>query len=200
MRRHILIAATLVPALLWGVPATAEPLIYGLQVEQAERRFDDGSDLYAWDFDALVGTDELKVVWRSEAEYLTEGNQFETLENQLRLQKPISTFFDAVVGVRLDTPRGEDRAYGVVGVKGLAPQWFEIDADLYVGETSFVRIEAEYESALTVQGGGMGPEQGDAAVEQMAGKGPSPSKLRSCKIFCTLLMVGCISASAVAQC
>lgn len=149
MRSNILVIAALVPALFWTVPATAEPLIYGLQLEQAERRLDDGSDVYAWDFDALAGTDELKVVWRSEAEYLTEGKQFETLENQLRLQKPISTFFDAVVGVRLDTPRGEDRAYGVVGVKGLAPQWFELDADLYVGETSFVRVEAEYEGLIT---------------------------------------------------
>lgn len=147
-RAHIAIAAVAWTA-LWSVPATAEPLIYGVQVEQAERRFDDGSDVYAWDFDALAGTDELKVVWRSEAEYLTEGNQFETLENQLRLQKPISTFFDAVVGVRVDTPRGEDRVYGVVGVKGLAPQWFELDADLYLGETSFVRVEAEYEGLIT---------------------------------------------------
>ncbi|SDG36975.1 copper resistance protein B [Thalassobaculum litoreum] len=149
MRRHVLATAALIPTLFWTAPAPAEPLIYGLQVEQAERRFDDGSDLYAWDFDALVGTDELKLIWRSEAEYLTEGSRFEKLENQLRLQTPISTFFDAVVGVRLDTPRGEDRAYGVIGVKGLAPQWFELDADLYVGETSFVRIEAEYEGLIT---------------------------------------------------
>ena len=149
MRRHVLATAGLIPTLFWTAPAPAEPLIYGLQVEQAERRFDDGSDLYAWDFDALVGTDELKLIWRSEAEYLTEGSRFEKLENQLRLQTPISTFFDAVVGVRLDTPRGEDRAYGVIGVKGLAPQWFELDADLYVGETSFVRIEAEYEGLIT---------------------------------------------------
>ncbi|MEQ8587360.1 MAG: copper resistance protein B [Thalassobaculaceae bacterium] len=147
-RAHIAIAAVAWTA-LWSMPATAEPLIYGIQVEQAERRLDDGSDVYAWDFDAVAGTDELKVVWRSEAEYVTEGNQFETLENQLRLQKPISTFFDAVVGVRVDTPRGEDRVYGVVGVKGLAPQWFELDADLYVGETSFVRVEAEYEGLIT---------------------------------------------------
>lgn len=145
---HVAIAV-LAWAAFGSVSATAEPLIYGVQVEQAERRFDDGSDVYAWDFDALVGTDELKVVWRSEAEYLTEGSRFETLENQLRLQKPISTFFDAVVGVRVDTPRGEDRVYGVVGVKGLAPQWFEVDADLYLGETSFVRIEAEYEGLIT---------------------------------------------------
>lgn len=149
MDRWLAATAAMVWIAVGAAPGLAEPLIYGVQVDQAERRFDDGSDVYAWEFDALAGTDELKAVWRSEAEYLTGGNQFETLENQLRLQTPISTFFDAAIGVRVDTPRGEDRAYGVLGVKGLAPQWFEVDADLYLGETSFVRLEAEYEGLIT---------------------------------------------------
>lgn len=130
-------------------PVIAEPLIWGIQVEQAERRFDEGSDIHAWDFDALVGTDELKVVWRGEAEYLVRDSRFETLENQLRVQTPVSEFFDAVAGVRVDTPRGEDRVYGVLGFHGLAPQWFEIDADLFLGETPFLRFEAEYEGLIT---------------------------------------------------
>jgi copper resistance protein B len=132
-----------------GHTAKAEPLIWGLQAEQLELRIDDGEDIFAWDFDAVVGTDELKFVWRSAAEYLTDASQFETLENQARLQVPISTFFDAVAGVRVDTPRGEDRVYGVIGLKGLAPQWFEVDADLYLGEASAVRFEAEYEGLIT---------------------------------------------------
>lgn len=130
-------------------PGVAEPLIWGIQVEQAERRFGEGSDILAWDFDALLGADELKVVWRSEAEYLVLDSRFETLENQIRVQTPISEFFDAVAGVRVDTPRGEDRVYGVLGFHGLAPQWFEIDADLFLGETSFLRFEAEYEGLIT---------------------------------------------------
>lgn len=96
-----------------------------------------------------VGTDEAKFVWRSTAEYLTDSSQFETLENQARLQMPISNFFDAVAGVRLDTPKGEDRVYGVIGLHGLAPQWFEVDADLYLGEASAARFEAEYEGLIT---------------------------------------------------
>ena len=31
----------------------------------------------------------------------------------------------------------------------MAPQWFALDADLYVGEASFVRVEAEYEGLIT---------------------------------------------------
>jgi len=130
--------------------AQAEPLIWGFQAEQFEYRAMDGEDAFVWDFDALAGSDELKFVWRSEAELGLTSDDFEKLENQLRLQFPISTFFDAVVGAYADTPDGApDRYAGVVSVKGLAPQWFEIDADLFVSEHPFFRFEAEYEALLT---------------------------------------------------
>ena len=37
----------------------------------------------------------------------------------------------------------------MAGTHGPAPQWFEVDADLFVGETSFVRFEVEYEGLIT---------------------------------------------------
>lgn len=134
----------------WSLPAAAEQLIYGFQAEQLENRSADGTDTFVWDFDAFVGTDELKLVWRSEGERLQGSGQFETLENQLRLQIPISTFFDGVVGVQSSTPDGlPDRYNAVLGIKGLAPQWFEVDADLYLSDHSFLRFEGEYEGLLT---------------------------------------------------
>ena len=129
--------------------AVAEPVFWGVQVEQLEFRLGDETDVLAWDFDALIGTDELRFVWRSEAEYALEEDAFETLENQARLQVPISDFFDAVAGVRVDTPDGPDRVYGVVGVHGLAPQWFEIDADFFISEDPIFRFETEYEALIT---------------------------------------------------
>lgn len=147
----VLTSAIAALSLLMPSDGQAESLIWGIQIEQFEYRLGEDENILAWNFDAIAGTDELKAVWRSEAEYLTEQGQFETLENQFRLQTPISSFFDAVVGVRVDTPEGEDRAYGVIGMKGLAKQWFEIDADFYLGETSFFRLEAEYEGLITNQ-------------------------------------------------
>lgn len=131
--------------------ASAEALTYGIQAEQLEyRSIDGGGGAYVWDFDALVGTDELKFVWRSEGEVAEGSGDIESLENQLRLQMPISRFFDAVVGVYAQTPdQLPDRYAAVVGVKGLAPQWFEIDADLYLSDQSFLRFEGEYEALLT---------------------------------------------------
>jgi copper resistance protein B len=137
------------PAYLAGAPVNAEAVIWGIQAEQLEYRTGDGSNILAWDFDAVVGTDELKFVWRSEAEYALDDDVFETFENQARLQMPISDFFDGVFGVRVDTPEGPDRVYGVIGVHGLAPQWFEIDADLFLSDKPTFRFEAEYEALIT---------------------------------------------------
>ena len=142
-------AAFLAVAMGATLPAAAEQTIWGIQAEQLEFRLTEGSDVFAWDFDALYGTDELKFVWRSEAEYATADNAFETLENQIRLQTPISRFFDAVAGVRADTPNGPDRFSGVVGLHGLAPQWFEVDLDLFVSDKPSLRFEAEYEALVT---------------------------------------------------
>ena len=127
-------------------------LIYGLQLEELEfRRGDEGEELFAWNGDAFVGTDEVKLRWLGEGEYDTATSKFEGLENRLVLQWPISPFFDIKAGFRVDTPNGPDRSYSVLGLTGLAPQWFEIDADFFVsekGDTS-ARLDAEYELLIT---------------------------------------------------
>lgn len=146
---RLFLAGALAPAILLTSPVAAEQLIWGIQAEQLEYRIGDESDVLAWDFDAIAGTDELKFVWRSEAEFSFEEEAFETLENQARLQVPISDFFDAVGGIRVDTPDGPDRVYGVLGLHGLAEQWFEVDADLFIGEDPSARFEVEYEGLIT---------------------------------------------------
>jgi copper resistance protein B len=127
-------------------------LIYGLQLEELEfRRGDEGEELFAWNGDAFVGTDEVKLRWLGEGEYDTTTSKFEGLENRLVLQWPISPFFDMKAGFRVDTPNGPDRSESVLGLTGLAPQWFEIDADFFVsekGDTS-ARLDAEYELLIT---------------------------------------------------
>lgn len=152
MPRKYWIVGVLAPALSLSIAQAAEPvspIYYGFQAEQAEIRFNDGEEIFAWDFDAFVGTDELKFVWRSEAEYSLDEDEFETLENQLRVATPISPFFDAIAGVRFETPEGNDRVDGVIGVHGLAQQWIEVDADLFISDDPSVRLEAEYEGLIT---------------------------------------------------
>lgn len=142
--------AFLVPAVFAGAPATAEPILWAFQAEQFEYRVGEASNnVLAWDTDAYAGTDELKLRWISKGEYLLEVDAFEKLENQLRLQTPISDFWDVVAGVRVDTPEGPDRVYGVVGLHGLAQQWIEVDADLYISGNPRLGVDLEYEGLIT---------------------------------------------------
>lgn len=143
------LAGAFAPALIGLSPAFAEEVLWAVQVEQLEYRVGEDENVAAFDFDAYAGTDELKLVWRTEGEYSTDERAWETLENQLRVQVPVSPFFDAVAGVRVDTPEGENRVHAVLGLHGLAPQWFEVDADLFVSEYPSLRLEAEYEGLIT---------------------------------------------------
>jgi copper resistance protein B len=127
---------------------------WGIQLEEFEYRYDDdsGDKLGVWDGDIFYGTDEYKFRWLTKGEYENEESNFSTLENQFVIQSPISDFFDAKAGLRFDTPEGgENRSYAVIGIAGLAPQWFEVDSNFYISEKgdASADIEAEYELLLT---------------------------------------------------
>lgn len=150
MRISNIFAGALTAGVLTMSSAHAEELIWGVKIEQMEVRVgDNGTEVLAWDGDAVVGTDELKFVLRNEGEFETDGDVLETMETQARFQVPVSEFFDVAAGIRFDTPEGPDRTHAVLGLKGLAPQWFEIDADLYLSRHPSFRFEAEYEALIT---------------------------------------------------
>lgn len=145
-------AAVLLAAAL---PAQAEmlddALFTSVRFDQLEYRVGDGSNIAAWDAEAWVGGDYWKLALESEGEYATRSRRFETLENQLVVRRMVSDFFDAKAGIRVDTPAGPDRVYGVIGFEGLAPQWFEVDGDLFLSEKGDLtaRFSAEYDILLT---------------------------------------------------
>tara|TARA_R110002072_G_scaffold1084_8_gene8965 strand:- start:1042 stop:1767 length:726 start_codon:yes stop_codon:yes gene_type:complete len=155
MRIKSFLAAGAVVAALAATPAAAQEtnlVYYGIQLEELEHRWgDENEELFVWNGDAFVGTDELKLRWLSEGEYDTNERKFETLENRLVVQMPVSDFFDVKAGIRADTPKGKSRLYGVLGLTGLAKQWIEIDADLFVSDKgdASARLDAEYELLLT---------------------------------------------------
>jgi copper resistance protein B len=132
-------------------PVAAEPLIWGVQAEQFEYRFGEDADALAWEADAFVGTDAAKLRYQGEGEFDLEEDSLEAWENRLVVQVPVSPFFDAKAGVRYDAPDGPDRFYGVLGVQGLTPQWFEVDLDAFLSEKGdlSVRLDAEYEALIT---------------------------------------------------
>lgn len=154
----LVLAAGLLPAM--PLQAMETPMqhsmhsgyFYGVQVEKLEYRAGDrGEELGYWSADAFYGTDDLKLRWITEGEYDFREKVYETLENQLALQVPVSIFFDAKAGLRFDTPDGQNRQYAFVGVTGLAPYWFELDSNLYVSDQGDLSadLDAEYEVLLS---------------------------------------------------
>jgi len=126
--------------------------ISSVKFEQLEYRFIDDDSAIVWQGNAYYGTDEWKVRFQSEAEFAVDADEFEALENQLLYQFPVSTFFDAQFGLRYDSPTEQDnRLYGVAGIQGLAPQWFEIDINAFISEDGKIsgRLDADYELLIT---------------------------------------------------
>src|SRR3546814_6541434 len=76
-----------------------------------------------------------------------------------------------------------ERAYGVIGLQGLAPQFFEVDSAIFVsnkGDVS-VRFEAEYELLITQRLVLQPSAELDMAVQEVSelgiGSGPSSIEL-----------------------
>jgi copper resistance protein B len=62
-----------------------------------------------------------------------------------------SRWWDVVAGLRQDVRPGDPQTWAAVGVQGLAPYWFDIEATGYVGPGGRTRgrVEVEYELLLT---------------------------------------------------
>ncbi len=153
--KHLSLSVMTACALLGGGPGYAadkhDPAVAMVKIDQLEYRAHKGDDLVAWDGQGKFGTDEHKLALRSEGAYIRDTDRFEKAEVQLLYQRMVSDFFDAQIGVRHDFKPDPSRSYGVIGVNGLAPQWFEVDASLFVsnkGDAS-VRLEIEYDILLT---------------------------------------------------
>jgi copper resistance protein B len=75
----------------------------------------------------------------------------EEIETQLYWSHAYTRWWDTTLGVRHDTGAGESRSWAALGVKGLAPYWFETEATAFVGDdgATALRLEAEYELLLT---------------------------------------------------
>lgn len=109
-----------------------------------------GDEVLLWDMQAWYGGDVDKFYIKTEGEYAFDDDEIEDAEIQGLWSRAIAPFWDLQGGLRYDfEPKGE--TYAVLGVQGLAPYWFEIDAAAFVSSKGDLtaRIEAEYELLLT---------------------------------------------------
>lgn len=92
-----------------------------------------------------IGTDLNRLWLRSEGE--RSDGRTEAADLELLYGRSIATWWDLVAGVRQDFKPGRAQTFAAIGVQGLAPQKFEVEATAYFGERGQfgARFEAEYE-------------------------------------------------------
>jgi copper resistance protein B len=83
--------------------------------------------------------------------WLTGEEKFEEAQTELFYSRNIGSFWDAQIGVRHDFKPDPDRTFAALGVQGLAPYWFELEATAYVSEDGDISaaLEAEYDLILS---------------------------------------------------
>jgi copper resistance protein B len=128
-----------------------ETLNWLLLGERFEQREDDGDTAYLWELQGWVGRDLDKLWFKTEGHYDARRDTTERTEVQLLYSRAIAPFWDLQAGLRVDGGAGPSRTHAVLGVMGLAPYWFEVDAAVFLGERGDpgARLEAEYELRFT---------------------------------------------------
>lgn len=126
-----------------------DPLVWMVLVDQLEWQKSSSADAVAWDLAAWAGYDTGRLRLRAEG---TRANGA-TVDNRAELlwSRPVAPWWDLVAGLRQDSGLGPARTYGVIGVQGLSPYRFQVEADLFVGERgqAGARVKSEYNVLLT---------------------------------------------------
>jgi copper resistance protein B len=120
-------------------------------IDRLEASFGDGTEAYLWDLQGWSGGDINRFWWKSEGEG-EFGEGLESVELQALYSRAVTPFWDVQTGVRHDfRPDGEDTTHLVLGVQGLAPHWWEIDAAAFLSTEGDLtaRVEAEYDQRIT---------------------------------------------------
>lgn len=116
------------------------------QLEWLPRGGENGLNL---DSKGWVGGDLNRFWYRLESDI--ENRRIGELRADLLYGLSIGRWWDLVGGIRQDVRPGPAQTWAAIGIQGLAPYWFEVEATAYFdksGRTHF-RFETEYELLLT---------------------------------------------------
>lgn len=122
-----------------------DPLLTMVKADKLEFRDSDEGNLLVWELDAWVGKDLSKFWFKSSGESL--DGEVESNEVDLLYSKAIAPFWDVQFGLRHEFKPEPTKDRVGIGVMGVAPYLFEIDANVFIDEDSMLnaRIDAEYE-------------------------------------------------------
>ena len=122
---------------------------YFVLFDQLEWKTGGGVSGPSWDNRGWIGRDVNRFWFRSEGE--GEDGSLESANAHALYGRAIHRWWDVVAGVRQDFDPGPAQTWAAVGIQGLAPYWFEVEATAYIGASgrTHFRLETEYELLLT---------------------------------------------------
>jgi copper resistance protein B len=120
-----------------------------LTVDRLEAWSNDGERGQHWELQGWVGGDLQRLWLRSEGE--REHDRTTSADIELLYGRSLTPWWDAVAGIRHDSAPGPAQDWLALGVQGMAPYKFEVEATVYLGQNgrTAARFEAEYDVLLT---------------------------------------------------
>lgn len=102
-----------------------------------------------WDTKGWVGRDRDRLWFRAEGQ--REDDDTYDAQTHAFYGRQVSRWWDVLAGVRQDFAPGPAQTWAAVGVQGLAPYWFDVEATAYLGADArnHYRAEAHYQLLLT---------------------------------------------------
>jgi copper resistance protein B len=117
-------------------------------IDQLEIGIGAGRETFSWEDAQVRYGGDLDSLWlKSEGEG-SFGEGLERGDVQALWSHAIDPWFDLQTGVRMNFGRGPERPHLVLGVQGLAPYWFEVDAALFLSSKGDLTARAEVEYDL----------------------------------------------------
>ena len=109
---------------------------------------DEGTGL-GWEASAWIGTDLDRLWLRSEGEAV--DGSVEAADIELLYGRSVSRWWDVVAGIRHDFGEGPSQTFAAIGMMGLAPYKFEVQATAYIGQSgqTAAQLEVEYDTLFT---------------------------------------------------
>lgn len=119
-----------------------------VRADAFEWRSANDRDAFAWDMQGWYGGDYTKLWAKSEGE--ANDGELES-RNEVLVDRVVARWWSVQAGIRHDVNEGPSRTWLVLGVEGLAPYWFEVEATIYVGAQgrSALRVATEYDLLIT---------------------------------------------------
>ncbi|MEE4538942.1 MAG: copper resistance protein B [Erythrobacter sp.] len=123
--------------------------VFWFQGDRLETQVRRGEDAYLWDIQGYYGGPTERLWFKSEGEG-EWGSAPEDAEVQALFSKAFKPFWDFQAGIRQDVA-GPDTTHAVIGIQGLAPYMFEVDAALFLSHRGDItaRIEGEIDQRIT---------------------------------------------------